>query len=91
MKTRLLIITLILMAAVMSLPAQEEPPVAAEPAGTEEQDPQVPVTPAPEPNEVDATNTVATPATDSGEPALDSFRPSEEISADRSVAFPNDI
>ena len=91
MQTRLLIFTLILLAAAITVPAQEETPVPDEPTGIEEQDEQAPATPPPGSNIEAPAETAPTAESEPGEPGLDTFRPSEEISADRSVAFPNDI
>ena len=91
MRRTLLILFLTALATAVTLSAQEEPPVADTSEQTEQ-----PETPDP----ADATTAIVEelpeqPATtaepDSGEPGLNSFTPSEEISADRSVAFPNDI
>ncbi len=90
MQTRLLIITLALLAAIM-VSAQEETPLADEPAATEEPAAQDQETPQPGAIDEVAAEAAVTGEVEAGEPGLDSFRPSEEISADRSVAFPNDI
>ena len=89
MQKRILIFTLLLLAISMSLPAQEEPPVPEDAEATEEQDSQEPGTELPTAD--DESPAQPAPANEPGEPGLESFTPSEEISADRSVAFPNDI
>ena len=92
MQKRLLMIALLLLAIAVSLPAQEEQPITQGGNGTEEQDSQDPATALPAADdEAPAEPAQAAPITEPAEPGLDSFRPSEEISADRSVAFPNDI
>jgi len=92
MQKRILIFTLLLLAISMSLPAQEVPPVPEDAEATEEQDSQEPGTELPTAaDESPAQPAQPAPANEPGEPGLESFTPSEEISADRSVAFPNDI
>ena len=92
MQTRLAIILLIFMAAAINVPAQDEQPVPDETPPIEELTTQDPaeitaeaVEPIPDGPEIDPE------ALEGDEPGLDTFSPSTEISADRSVAFPNDI
>jgi len=92
MHIRILIITLLLFAMAVNLPAQEEQPLPDDAEAAEEQESQEPGTELPASEDAAPGEPAqAAPLTESTEPGLDSFRPSEEISADRSVAFPNDI
>jgi hypothetical protein len=83
---------LVFMATAINVQAQDEQPVPDETPPIEElttQDPAEITPEAVEPildgSEIDAQ------ALEGEEPGLDTFSPSTEISADRSVAFPNDI
>ena len=91
MHIRILIITLVLLVTAFAVPAQDEATVDDESADSEQPSEQAATAGT---GEIEAQET-ATPTTvlesDSEKPGLDSFTPSEEISADRSVAFPNDI
>ena len=91
MQLRKIIFWISLMAVMLAAQAQEEPVDADEPAATEQADGQDSTAVATDPDATSPAETVIPTQTESGEPGLDSFTPSEEISADRSVAFPNDI
>lgn len=91
MQIRKIIFWITLLATMLAAQAQEEPVVADEPEATEQADGQDSTAAATDPDATSPAEPVIPTQTESGEPGLDSFTPSEEISADRSVAFPNDI
>jgi hypothetical protein len=93
MQLRLLVILAAAMALATTLYAQQETPAADEPVDTDQPAAEDPDAISADTDEQDPAEEPPTAATEptTGDPGLDSFRPSEEISSDRSVAFPNDI
>ena len=91
MRIRFLFISLVLLVAAIAASAQDQPPSADDPAATEQPDEQDSAARSADSDDADTAEPVLTRESESGEPGLDTFKPSEEISADRSVAFPNDI
>lgn len=93
MPLRFLVMLTAALALATTLYAQQETPAADEPVDTDQpaaEDPDAISAATDEQDPAEAPPTAAAEPT-TGDPALDSFRPSEEISSDRSVAFPNDI
>ena len=92
MQRRLLIFFLTIMAAALNVSAQEEQAEPGDTPAIEELDIQDPEADIPAAAELESTEAETdSEALDTDGPGLDTFTPSTEISADRSVAFPNDI